>query len=47
MAGAPPTANAPLTPRQIIVVFSGLLLAMLLAALDSTIVATALPTIVG
>lgn len=29
------------------VVFSGLLLAMLLAALDSTIVATALPTIVG
>jgi len=33
--------------RQIIVVFSGLLLAMLLAALDSTIVSTALPTIVG
>src|SRR5690606_19969235 len=33
--------------RQILVVFSGLLLAMLLAALDSTIVATALPTIVG
>jgi EmrB/QacA subfamily drug resistance transporter len=29
------------------VVFSGLLLALLLAALDSTIVATALPTIVG
>jgi EmrB/QacA subfamily drug resistance transporter len=36
-----------LTQRQILVVFSGLLLVMLLAALDSTIVATALPTIVG
>ena len=41
---APP---APLRPRQLAAVFSGLLLAMLLAALDSTIVATALPTIVG
>ncbi|HET7274991.1 MAG TPA: MDR family MFS transporter, partial [Longimicrobiaceae bacterium] len=41
---APP---APLTRKQVLVVFSGLLLAMLLAALDSTIVATALPTIVG
>jgi EmrB/QacA subfamily drug resistance transporter len=38
---------APVTQRQIWVIFSGLLLAMLLAALDSTIVATALPTIVG
>jgi EmrB/QacA subfamily drug resistance transporter len=36
-----------LSHRQILVIFSGLLLAMLLAALDSTIVATALPTIVG
>lgn len=43
------TAGVParLTHRQILVVFSGLVLAMLLAALDSTIVATALPTIVG
>ncbi len=41
---SPPTQ---LTHRQILVVFSGLLLGMLLAALDSTIVATALPTIVG
>src|SRR5690606_4572326 len=32
---------------QVLTVFSGLLLAMLLAALDSTIVATALPTVVG
>jgi MFS family permease len=37
----------PLGHRQILVVFSGLLLAMLLAALDSTIVSTALPTMVG
>src|SRR6478609_10477160 len=33
--------------RHIYVVFTGLVLVMLLAALDSTIVATALPTIVG
>ena len=39
--------TAPLTHRQVLVVFSGILLAMLLSALDSTIVATALPTIVG
>src|SRR5687768_3738687 len=43
-----PTApNVPLSHRQILVVFSGLVLSMLLGALDSTIVATALPTIVG
>src|SRR3954471_3760238 len=41
------TAPARLTHRQIMVVFSGLMLGMLLAALDQTIVATALPTIVG
>jgi EmrB/QacA subfamily drug resistance transporter len=45
-APAGPSAG-PLTHRQVLVIFSGLLLAMLLAALDSTIVATALPTIVG
>jgi EmrB/QacA subfamily drug resistance transporter len=33
--------------RQLLALFGGLLLAMLLAALDATIVATALPTIVG
>jgi MFS family permease len=33
--------------RRVFVVFSGLLLVMLLASLDSTIVSTALPTIVG
>src|SRR5215204_2934336 len=42
-----PVGSAPLTHRQILVVFSGLVLSMLLAALDSTIVATALPTIVS
>src|SRR5215213_6022519 len=39
--------SAPLTHARVLIVFSGLLLAMLLAALDQTIVATALPTIVG
>ena len=43
----PPSVTSPLTHERILVVFSGLLLATLLAALDSTIVATALPTIVG
>src|SRR5436190_12129965 len=36
-----------ITHRQVLVIYSGLVLAMLLGALDSTIVATALPTIVG
>lgn len=44
-------ASAELVPRvshdRILVIFGGLLLVMLLAALDSTIVATALPTIVN
>ena len=44
---APPKTPAPLEHRQVLVVFSGLLLVLLLAALDSTIVSTALPTIVG
>jgi EmrB/QacA subfamily drug resistance transporter len=45
-SAATPAAE-PLTHGRVLVVFSGLLLAMLLAALDQTIVATALPTIVG
>src|SRR2546430_5676401 len=44
---AAPVAPAPLGHKQVLVVFSGLVLSMLLGALDSTIVATALPTIVG
>ena len=38
---------AQLSHREILIVFSGLMLGMLLAALDQTIVSTALPTIVG
>lgn len=45
------SASAPTTPdlthRQILVIFGGLMLGMALAALDQTIVATALPTITG
>ena len=44
---APALESVPLTHRQILLVFSGLMTGMLLAALDQTIVATALPTIVG
>ena len=36
-----------LTHRQVMVIYGALALGMLLAALDQTIVATALPTIVG
>ena len=36
-----------LTHRQIQIVFGSLMLGMLLAALDQTVLATALPTIVG
>src|SRR5213076_521886 len=48
-SGSAPVADAPaaLGRRLILVAFSGLVLAMLLAALDSTIVSTALPTIVS
>jgi EmrB/QacA subfamily drug resistance transporter len=42
-----PHDNNYLTHRQIMIVLSGLMLGMLLAALDQTIVSTALPTIVG
>jgi EmrB/QacA subfamily drug resistance transporter len=41
------TTPTPIAQERIRVVFAGLLLVILLAALDSTIVATALPTIVG
>src|SRR5881392_3814980 len=44
-SGGGPTFQ--LTHKQILVVYSGLMAGMLLAALDQTIVATALPTIVG
>jgi EmrB/QacA subfamily drug resistance transporter len=41
------TGAPELSHRQVMIVFSGLMLGMLLAALDQTIVATALPTIVA
>ncbi len=41
------TATAPDGQRSILVVFIGLMLVLLMAALDQTIVSTALPTIVG
>src|SRR5437016_14649306 len=56
MSEMPPTldptqANAApktvLTHKQILIVFSGLMLGMFLSALDNTIVTTALPHIVG
>jgi EmrB/QacA subfamily drug resistance transporter len=48
-SSAQPAATGPayMTHRQILVVLYGLMLGMLLAALDQTIVSTALPTIVG
>jgi EmrB/QacA subfamily drug resistance transporter len=47
-SASPPVSAGPrLTHTQILIVFSGLMLGMLLAALDQTIVSTALPTIVG
>ena len=53
--GQPPTATIPdpqegrpgLSPRSVLVAISGLLISMLLASLDQTIVGTALPVIVG
>src|SRR5579884_2033003 len=40
-------ANLPVDRSRVRVIFAGLMMVMLLAALDQTIVATALPTIVG
>lgn len=47
MADVGVASRVNLTHRQIMVVYSGLMAGMLVAALDQTIVATALPTIVG
>ncbi|MFG2884256.1 MFS transporter [Streptomyces sp. NPDC048297] len=46
-APPPPAGAAGLAPRRVRLVFLGLMLALLLAALDQMIVATALPKIVG
>src|SRR5690349_10820688 len=42
-----PEASPPLSRRRILLVFAGIIAAMLLSAMDQTIVATALPRIVG
>ena len=47
MTTPPSSTFEPHTHRQILIIFSGLMTGLLLAALDQTIVATALPTIVG
>ncbi|MFL5885837.1 MAG: MFS transporter [Thermoleophilaceae bacterium] len=50
MGGLAATLEPPAAPRaqrNLLLIFGGLVLVMLLAALDQTIVATALPTIVG
>ncbi|MGE3619554.1 MAG: MDR family MFS transporter [Acidimicrobiia bacterium] len=50
LAGVRALSNTPsdqLTHRQRLVIFSGLMFGMVLGALDTTIVATALPTMVG
>ncbi len=44
---AKPPETEGYTHRQILTVMSGLMLGLFLAALDQTIVSTALPTIVG
>jgi MFS family permease len=44
---ASPSASEGFTHRQILAIMSGLMMGMFLAALDQTIVSTALPTIVG
>ncbi len=46
-AAVPGEGGLGLTHRQILLIFSGLMLGMFLAALDQTIVGTALPTIVN
>jgi len=45
--GSTPTQNDPAIKRNILLVFAGLMVTMLLASLDQTIFSTALPTIVG
>ncbi|MGA2835664.1 MAG: MFS transporter [Acidimicrobiales bacterium] len=46
-AVAAPGSVAPITHRRVLVVIGALMLGMFLAALDQTVVSTALPTIVG
>ena len=43
----PGTSSAPIAKRNILLIFAGLILTMLLASLDQSMFSTALPTIVG
>ncbi|MGH9115015.1 MAG: MFS transporter, partial [Acidimicrobiales bacterium] len=43
----PPAGPVPLERRRVLIIFAGLILAILISALDQTVVATALPTIAG
>ncbi|MGH9055017.1 MAG: MDR family MFS transporter [Acidimicrobiales bacterium] len=44
---SPPAGPVPLERRRVLIIFAGLILAILISALDQTVVATALPTIAG
>ena len=46
-AGSSGSAQAPHSRRQLVLIFSGLIMAVLISSLDQTIVSTALPTITG
>ena len=47
VTGGTTTSSDPATKRSILLLFAGLMVTMLLSALDQTIFSTALPTIVG
>ncbi|MGH9067354.1 MAG: MDR family MFS transporter, partial [Acidimicrobiales bacterium] len=46
-AGSSPAGGQALGQRRVLIIFAGLVLAILLSALDQTVVSTALPTIAG
>ena len=47
LPGSPAEPGQALSSQRVLIIMGGLLLGMFLAALDQTIVSTALPTIVG
>lgn len=44
---SPETADGALPPKRLIPLFAGLMLAMLLASLNNTVLSSAMPTIIG